>query len=398
MGLFYFFTGSTMSNLMSNYSPLDVTFTSGSGCWLTDTSGKSYFDALSGVGVVNLGHCHPKVTKSIIEQSQELLHTSNWYRIEHQETLAERLCKLAKMDKVFFSNSGAEANEAAIKIARLFARQKGIDLPVILTAKESFHGRTMATLSATGNNKVQAGFSPLVSEFIHVDFDDVEVIRQYSDNKNVVAVMLEPIQGEAGVIIPQQDYLNEVKAVCEENDWLFILDEVQSGMGRTGKLFAHQYNELTPDVLCLAKGLGNGVPIGACLAKGRAAEMLIAGTHGSTFGGNPLVCKVALSVLDVFEEDAILDNVNMMSNYIKDQLKNNLEDCSSVIQIRAIGLMIGIGLDENIIDCTQLLQKALEDELLINVTGSSIRMLPPLIITQQEADILIKKIIKLISA
>ena len=387
-----------MSNLMSNYSPLDVTFTSGSGCWLTDTSGKSYFDALSGVGVVNLGHCHPKVTKSIIEQSQELLHTSNWYRIEHQETLAERLCKLAKMDKVFFSNSGAEANEAAIKIARLFARKKGIDLPVILTAKESFHGRTMATLSATGNNKVQAGFSPLVSEFIHVDFDDVEVIRQYSDNKNVVAVMLEPIQGEAGVIIPQQDYLNEVKAVCEENDWLFILDEVQSGMGRTGKLFAHQYNELTPDVLCLAKGLGNGVPIGACLAKGRAAEMLIAGTHGSTFGGNPLVCKVALSVLDVFEEDSILDNVNMMSNYIKDQLKNNLEDCSSVIQIRAIGLMIGIGLDENIIDCTQLLQKALEDELLINITGNSIRMLPPLIITQQEADILIKKIIKLISA
>jgi len=383
---------------MSNYSPLDVTFTSGSGCWLTDTSGKSYFDALSGVGVVNLGHCHPKVTKSIIEQSQELLHTSNWYRIEHQETLAERLCKLAKMDKVFFSNSGAEANEAAIKIARLFARQKGIDLPVILTAKESFHGRTMATLSATGNNKVQAGFSPLVSEFIHVDFDDVEVIRQYSDNKNVVAVMLEPIQGEAGVIIPQQDYLNEVKAVCEENDWLFILDEVQSGMGRTGKLFAHQYNELTPDVLCLAKGLGNGVPIGACLAKGRAAEMLIAGTHGSTFGGNPLVCKVALSVLDVFEEDSILDNVNMMSNYIKDQLKNNLEDCSSVIQIRAIGLMIGIGLDENIIDCTQLLQKALEDELLINITGNSIRMLPPLIITQQEADILIKKIIKLINA
>ena len=387
-----------MSNLMSNYSPLDVTFTSGSGCWLTDTSGKSYFDALSGVGVVNLGHCHPKVTESIIKQSQELLHTSNWYHIEHQEALAERLCKLAKMDKVFFSNSGAEANEAAIKIARLFARQKGIDLPVILTAKESFHGRTMATLSATGSSKVQAGFSPLVSEFIHVDFDDVEAIRQYSDNKNVVAVMLEPIQGEAGVIIPQQDYLNEVKAVCEENDWLFILDEVQSGMGRTGKLFAHQYNELTPDVLCLAKGLGNGVPIGACLAKGRAAEMLIAGTHGSTFGGNPLVCKVALSVLDVFEEDAILDNVNMMSNYIKDQLKNNLEDCSSVIQIRAIGLMIGIGLDENIIDCTQLLQKALEDELLINITGNSIRMLPPLIITQQEADILIKKIIKLINA
>jgi acetylornithine aminotransferase len=383
---------------MSNYSPLDITFNKGSGCWLTDTSGKKYFDALSGVGVVNLGHCHPKITQSIIEQSQELLHTSNLYRIEHQEELAVRLCKLAKMDKVFFSNSGAEANEAAIKIARLFARQKGIDMPVILTAKESFHGRTMATLSATGSSKVQAGFSPLMSEFIHVDFDDVEAINQYSVNKNIVAVMLEPIQGEAGVIIPQHDYLNKVKVICEENDWLFILDEVQSGMGRTGKLFAHQYNDLTPDVLCLAKGLGNGVPIGACLAKGRAAEMLIAGTHGSTFGGNPLVCKVALSVLDVIEEDRILDNVNAMSNYINNQLKKYLEACSAVIQIRVKGLMIGIGLDENIIDCTQLLQKALEDELLINITGNSIRMLPPLIITQQEVDILIKKIIKLINA
>jgi acetylornithine aminotransferase len=256
----------------------------------------------------------------------------------------------------------------------------------------------MATLSATGSRKVQAGFSPLMSEFIHVDFDDVEAINQYSNNKNVVAVMLEPIQGEAGVIIPQPDYLNKVKTVCEDNNWLFILDEVQSGMGRTGKFFAHQYNELTPDVLCLAKGLGNGVPIGACLAKGIAAEMLIPGTHGSTFGGNPLVCKVALSVLDVFEEDAILDHVNVMSSYIKNQLNKNLEDCSAVIQIRVKGLMIGIGLDESIIDCTQLLQKALKDELLINITGNSIRMLPPLIITQQEVDILIKKIIKLINA
>jgi len=381
---------------MSNYSPLDVTFASGSGCWLTDISGKKYFDALSGVGVVNLGHCHPKVTESIREQSQKLLHTSNWYRIERQEELASRLCKLANMDKVFFSNSGAEANEAAIKIARLFARQKGIDMPIILTAKESFHGRTMATLSATGNSKVQDGFSPLMSEFIHVDFDDVEAIKHYSDNRNIVAVMLEPVQGEAGVIIPQKNYLNGVKAICEENDWLLILDEVQSGMGRTGKLFAHQHNGLTPDVLCLAKGLGNGVPIGACLAKGRASEMLVAGTHGSTFGGNPLVCNVALSVLDVFEAEAILDNVIEMGNYIENQLKKNLEGCSEVIQIRVKGLMVGIGLDENIVDCSQLLQKALKDELLINVTGNSIRILPPLIITRQEVDILIQKIIKLI--
>ena len=387
-----------MSNLMSNYSPLDVTFTNGSGCWLTDSEGKKYFDALSGIGVVNLGHCHPAITQSIIEQSQALLHTSNVYRIGNQEALAERLCKLSNMDKAFFANSGAEANEAAIKIARLYARSKNIKNPIILTANKSFHGRTMATLSATGNSKVQAGFSPLMSEFIHVDFDDIEAIKKYNENKDIVAVMVEPIQGEAGVIIPQSDYLNKVKSVCDENDWLFILDEVQSGMGRTGKLFAHQYNNLTPDILCLAKGLGNGVPIGACLAKGKAAEMLTYGSHGSTFGGNPLVTRVALSVLDVFENDSILDNVNEMSQYFEVQLKSKLIECKVVKEIRIKGLMIGIELDENIIDCTKLVQKALDDELLINITGNSIRMLPPLIISKEEIKILIKKIINLINS
>ena len=385
-----------MSNLMSNYSPLDVTFTNGSGCWLTDTEGEQYFDALSGIGVVNLGHCHPAITQSIIEQSRELLHTSNVYRIENQERLAERLCKLANMDKAFFANSGAEANEAAIKIARLYARSKNIINPIILTANKSFHGRTMATLSATGNSKVQAGFSPLMSEFIHVDFDDIDAIKKYNENKDIVAVMVEPIQGEAGVIIPQGDYLNKVKSVCDENDWLFILDEVQSGMGRTGKLFAHQYNNLTPDILCLAKGLGNGVPIGACLAKGKASEMFIYGSHGSTFGGNPLVTRVALSVLDVFEDDSILDNVNEMSQYLEVQLKSKLIECKVVKEIRIKGLMIGIELDENSIDCSKLVQKALDDKLLINITGNSIRMLPPLIISKEEVNILIKKITKLI--
>ena len=385
-----------MSNLMSNYSPLDVTFINGSGCWLTDTEGEQYFDALSGIGVVNLGHCHPTITQSIIEQSRELLHTSNVYRIGNQERLAERLCKLANMDKAFFANSGAEANEAAIKIARLYARSKNIINPIILTANKSFHGRTMATLSATGNSKVQEGFSPLMSEFIHVDFDDIDAIKKYNKNKNIVAVMVEPIQGEAGVIIPQVDYLNKVKSVCDENDWLFILDEVQSGMGRTGKLFAHQYNNLTPDILCLAKGLGNGVPIGACLAKGKASEMLIYGSHGSTFGGNPLVTKVALSVLDVFEDDSILDNVNEMSQYFEVQLKSKLVDCKVVKEIRIKGLMIGIELDGNSIDCSKLVQKALDDQLLINITGNSIRMLPPLIISKEEVNILIKKITKLI--
>jgi len=383
---------------MSNYSPLDVTFTNGSGCWLTDTEGEQYFDALSGIGVVNLGHCHPAITQSIIEQSRELLHTSNVYRIGNQERLAERLCKLANMDKAFFANSGAEANEAAIKIARLYARSKNIVNPIILTANKSFHGRTMATLSATGNSKVQAGFSPLMSEFIHVDFDDIDAIKKYNENKDIVAVMVEPIQGEAGVIIPQDDYLNKVKSVCNENDWLFILDEVQSGMGRTGKLFAHQYNNLTPDILCLAKGLGNGVPIGACLAKGKASEMLIYGSHGSTFGGNPLVTRVALSVLDVFEDDSILDNVNEMSQYLEVQLKSKLIECKVVKEIRIKGLMIGIELDENSIDCSKLVQKALDDKLLINITGNSIRMLPPLIISKEEVNILINMITKLINS
>ena len=386
-----------MSNLMSNYLPLDVTFVSGNGCWLTDKSGKQYLDALSGVGVVNLGHCHPGITESIVVQAETLLHTSNWYHIEHQEALAERLCSVANMDNVFFANSGAEANEAAIKIARLFAQQKGIYEPVIISANESFHGRTMATLSATGNSKIQEGFSPLLSEFIHVEFDDIEAISKHTSNGNVVAVMLEPIQGEAGVVIPEPEYLNKVKSLCEKNDWLLILDEVQTGMGRTGKMFAHQYNNITPDLLTLAKGLGNGVPIGACLAKGRAAKLFTAGKHGSTFGGNPLVSKVALSVLDVIENDSVLANVGKMSQYIQTKLENELSDIPAVLSVRIKGLMIGIGLDEKLIDTTKLMQKALDDQLLINIAGSSIRLLPPLIITTDEVDILINKIVQLIN-
>ena len=382
---------------MSNYLPLDVTFVSGNGCWLTDKSGKQYLDALSGVGVVNLGHCHPDITESIVVQAETLLHTSNWYHIEHQEALAERLCSVANMDNVFFANSGAEANEAAIKIARLFAQQKGIYEPVIISANESFHGRTMATLSATGNSKIQEGFSPLLSEFIHVEFDDIEAISKHTSNGNVVAVMLEPIQGEAGVVIPEPEYLNKVKSLCEKNDWLLILDEVQTGMGRTGKMFAHQYNNITPDLLTLAKGLGNGVPIGACLAKGRAAKLFTAGKHGSTFGGNPLVSKVALSVLDVIENDSVLANVGKMSQYIQTKLENELSDIPAVLSVRIKGLMIGIGLDDKLIDTTKLMQKALDDQLLINIAGSSIRLLPPLIITTDEVDILINKIVQLIN-
>ena len=386
-----------MSNLMSNYSPLEVTFVKGEGCWLTDTKGDQYLDALSGIGVVNLGHCHPVITKNLIDQSQQLLHTSNVYRIGNQEKLAKELCTLAKMDKVFFSNSGAEANEAAIKIVRLFARSKDIEKPVILTANQGFHGRTMATLSATGQSKVQAGFAPLMSEFIHVNYDDIEAISDYQSNANVVAVMVEPIQGEAGIIIPKNDYLNKVQEVCNKNGWLLILDGVQSCMGRTGKLFAHEHNKITPDILCLAKGLGNGVPIGACLAKGVASKMLTPGTHGSTFGGNPLVTSAALGVLDVFQNTNVLENVNKMSEYFRSEFDNKIKNNIAVKELRIRGLMIGIGLDSNIIDCSQLVKKALKDNLLINVTGTTIRMLPPLIITKEEIDILISKLIKLIS-
>ena len=382
---------------MSNYSPLEVTFVKGEGCWLTDTKGDQYLDALSGIGVVNLGHCHPVITKNLINQSQQLLHTSNVYRIGNQEKLAKELCTLAKMDKVFFSNSGAEANEAAIKIVRLFARSKDIERPVILTANQGFHGRTMATLSATGQSKVQAGFAPLMSEFIHVNYDDIEAISDYQSNANVVAVMVEPIQGEAGIIIPKNDYLNKVQELCNKNGWLLILDGVQSCMGRTGKLFAHEHNQITPDILCLAKGLGNGVPIGACLAKGVASKMLTPGTHGSTFGGNPLVTSAALGVLDVFQNTNVLENVNKMSEYFRSEFDNKIKNNIAVKELRIKGLMIGIGLDSNIIDCSQLVKKALKDNLLINVTGTTIRMLPPLIITKEEIDILISKLIKLIS-
>lgn len=384
-----------MSYLMSNYAPLNVTFVKGDGCWLTDTNGEKYLDALGGVAVVPLGHAHPKVTQAICDQAGQLLHTSNWYHIKHQETLAEKLCQLSNMDKVFFANSGAEANEAAIKITRLYAHDNGIEHPIILTANQSFHGRTMATLSATGNEKVQTGFAPLVSEFIHVDFNDIDSIAKHSNNANVVAVMLEPIQGESGVVIPSDDYLNQVQKLCQQNNWLLILDEVQTGIGRTGKLFAHQYNDITPDIMTLAKGLGNGVPIGACLAKGKVAQLFQPGSHGSTFGGNPLVCRVALSVIDVIEKEHVLENAQKTGNYLLTQFKDTLSDSDKVIDIRGKGMMLAIELNQ---DCSVLLQQALEHNLLINITGQSIRMLPPLIMSQKEADILVDKVTELINA
>ncbi len=382
------------SYLMSNYAPLEVAFVKGEGCYLTDTKGEQYLDALSGVGVVGLGHCHPDITLAIQQQAQKLLHTSNWYHIQHQESLAEKICQLANMDKACFANSGAEANEAAIKITRLYAHNNNIDNPIILTAKQSFHGRTMATLSATGSAKVQSGFAPLVNQFIHVDFDDVEAIKAHSNNRNVVAVMLEPIQGESGVIIPADDYLNQVQSICQANNWLLILDEVQTGIGRTGKWFAHHYNNITPDILTLAKGLGNGVAISACLAKGKAANLFQAGSHGSTFGGNPLACKTALTVIEVIEKDQILNHATKMSKYLASGFKLKLSNSHKVVAIRVKGLMVAIELNQ---DCTSLLNAALDKKLLINITGQSIRLLPPLIINQTQADMIIDTVCLLIA-
>ena len=384
-----------MSNLIPNYSPLNISFTSGNGCWLKDTKGNKYLDCLSGISVVNLGHSHPQISSVIAKQAKTLIHTSNWYKIENQEILAKKICKLTNMDKVFFANSGSEANEAAIKITKLYSNNKGIKHPIILTAKKSFHGRTIGALSATGSQKAQKGFLPLLDGFKNIEFNNIDEIKKYENNKNVVAIMLEPILGEAGVIIPNKNYLNNIKSICDKNNWLLILDEIQTGMGRTGKLFAHQYNNITPDIMTLAKALGNGIPIGACLTKGAIKDILTTGTHGSTFGGNPLATKVATEVLDIFENENILANVEKQSKYISSQLEKKLKNNNAVKEIRIKGLMIGVELN---IDCSNLLENALKDNFLINITGKTIRLLPPLIINQTEVDIMIEKLISLINS
>ena len=378
---------------MSNYKPLDISFSNGKGCYLFTDDGEKYLDALTGVAVVNLGHSHDKIVKTIKDQAEKLIHTSNWYRIDNQETLGEKLCAASGMEKVFFGNSGAEANEAAIKLTRLYAHKKGIENPIIITAINSFHGRTMAALSATGNDNVKKGFYPVLPGFIHVDYNKIDQLKAFSKNNNVVAVMLEPIQGESGVRIPDANYLNEVQALCQKNNWLFILDEVQTGMGRTGKLFAHQHDNLKPDIMTLAKGLGNGYPIGACLARGEASQLFTPGTHGSTYGGNPMAAAVAGSVLEIIEAENILSNVNTMSAFAKKLFLQRLEKSSKVTDFRIKGLMIGIELNH---DPSCLLQKGIENKILINITGNTIRLLPPLIINESEVCELVDKVCNLI--
>ena len=376
------------SHIMPTYGRLPVTFERGEGAWLFDENSSRYLDALSGIAVCSLGHAHPAVHKAICEQSKKLLHTSNLYKIPAQEQLADRLVNMSGMDNVFFCNSGAEANEAAIKLARKFGHERGIEKPEIIVMEKSFHGRTLATLSATGNTKVQKGFAPLVEGFIRVPYNDIPAIESaVKQNKNIVAVLVEPIQGEGGINIPAPDYLNNLRDLCDEHDLLMMLDEIQTGVGRTGKFLAFQHNDILPDVCTMAKALGNGVPIGACLARGKAAELLTAGAHGSTFGGNPLACSAALAVITVLEEDNLIMQAEQKGSAICSGFTENLQKNTHIVDIRHKGLMIGIELDK---PCTDLVKLALQQHLLINVTNeTTIRLLPPLIIDKQQINMLI---------
>ncbi len=382
-------------SLMSTYKRLPVTFERGEGVWLWDTKGKQYLDALSGIAVCSLGHANAKLADAICNQSRQLLHTSNLYGISTQEQLGDTLCRVANMDKVFFSNSGAEANEAAIKLARLYGHNKGIELPTIIVAETSFHGRTLATLTATGNKNAQAGFEPLVDGFVRVPFDDIKAIEQVAaTNKNIVAVLVEPIQGEGGIRIPAADYLDKIRALCDQHDWLMMLDEIQTGICRTGKWFAYQHSNSTPDVITSAKALGNGVPIGACLARSKAAAVLQPGTHGSTFGGNPLACAAGLAVVAEMEAHDLAANATIKGERLIQGLKAALQDCNTVSEIRGQGLMIGIELKQ---PCTELVQQALEMGLLLNVTADNvIRLLPPLVIDNNEIDQIVATVATLV--
>jgi len=381
--------------LMHNYAPLPVNFEKGEGAVLWDDNGSQYLDALGGIAVCALGHAHPAVTKAICEQAGKLVHTSNLYGINKQKELADKLTSAAKMDNVFFSNSGAEANEAAIKLARLFGHSKNIEKPAIIVMEGSFHGRTMATLTATGNRKVHAGFEPLVQGFIRAPYNDIEAIESIAkNNPNVVAVMVEPITGEGGINIPCSDYLNKIRELCDQHDWLMMLDEIQTGMCRTGKWFAHQHNNITPDVMTLAKALGNGVPIGACLAKGKAATLFQPGHHGSTYGGNPLVTSAALAVVETMENEKLAERAAYLGEHMSASFTEQLKDLEGVVEIRAKGLMLGIQLDK---PCADLVKAGLDAGILINVTaGDVVRLLPPLIITDEQAHEIVTKVSELI--
>ncbi len=374
---------------MSTYTRKPITFVSGNGVWLISDKQEKYLDALAGIAVCGLGHAHPEVAKAIADQAATLTHTSNIYRIELQEALGDKLCEISGMDAVFFCNSGAEANEAAIKLARLHGHHKNISEPAIIVMENSFHGRTMATLTATGNRKAQAGFEPLVPGFVRAAYNNIESVENIlQNNTNISAILAEPIQGEGGIRIPAANYLSKLKNLCEKHEILLMLDEVQTGNGRTGKWFCFQHTNIQPDVLTTAKGLGNGVPIGACLANGHAASLFAPGSHGSTFGGNPLACRASLTTLDTIEKNNLLTNAIEIGDYIVKELQEKLSSNTLVQEVRGKGLMVGIEMN---IPCAELVDSCLKNKLLINVTAEKvIRLLPPLIFNKSNADSMIE--------
>lgn len=386
-----------MSSLMNTYGTRSLTLTRGEGSRVWDDNGKSYLDAISGIAVCGLGHAHPAVTKALSEQAGKLLHTSNLYNIPGQQRLGDLLIQVSGgMDKAFFSNSGAEANEAAIKIARKYGNDKGVKNPAIIVMENSFHGRTLATLSATGNKKVQIGFEPLVEGFIRVPYNDVAAVNAaIADHGNIVAILVEPVQGEGGIQVPAPDYLNQLRQIADAHELLLMLDEIQTGNGRTGTYFAYQHNGILPDVVTTAKGLGNGMPIGACLARGKAAEVLQPGNHGTTFGGNPLACSAGIAVIETLLGTHLLDRVNQLASKLHHAFQEALANNPKVVAIRCKGLMIGIELNA---PCPDLVQKGRDQGVLINVTATNtIRLLPTLILTDAEADELVAKVVQLIA-
>lgn len=385
-----------MSHLMNTYARQPVAFTHGQGSHLWDSKGREYLDAISGIAVNTLGHAHPRFTSALSAQLNKLMHVSNVYQIPEQEKLADQLCELSKMQEVFLCNSGCEANEAAIKLARMYGHKQGIETPTIIVMEKAFHGRTLATLSATGNRKVQAGFEPLVKGFVRVPYDDLAAIEQVAAHTpNIVAVLVEPIQGEGGIRIADIEYIKGLRKICEQKNWLLMLDEVQCGIGRTGKWFAFQHAGILPDVMTLAKGLGSGMPIGACLAAGKAAGTFGPGNHGSTFGGNPLACTAASTTLNIIAEDKLMENAQTIGEFLKQGLTTRLSQLSGVVEIRGQGLMLGIALAQ---PCAPLVGKALEQGLLINVTADNVvRLLPSLIFSQADAQKLLDKLCPLIT-
>lgn len=386
-----------MASLMASYGRLPISLTRGEGPWVWDTQGKRYLDGLGGIAVTALGHANEPIAAAISDQARSLTHCSNLYEIPFQESLGDALCEISGMDKAFFCNSGAEANEAAIKVARLHGHQQGIENPTIVVMSEAFHGRTLATLTATGNRKIQAGFEPLVPGFVRAPFSDLDALEKIAENsRNIVGVMLEPIQGEGGIRPAMQGYLTAVRQLCDQHNWLMIADEIQTGMGRTGKWFACHQENVLPDVMTVAKALGNGFPVGACLARGAAADLIQPGTHGTTFGGNPLACRVGLTVIEEIRKNNLVERAGELGTRLAEGFGGTIGKLPGVVEIRGKGLMLGIELDR---DCTELVKMGLEAGVLINVTaGRVVRLLPPYIMSDEEADELVSRVSSIVTA